>query len=76
MSSVLEYYGQYNPESTFDWTGLKSSKFGRTRRHFTPRDTLNSSNNTHNDRFINAINSQHLGYETFRVKTKSIEAIP
>lgn len=26
-----------------DWDGFKSSKFGRTRRHFMPRDTIRSS---------------------------------
>ena len=43
MSSVLDYYGQYNPESTMNWDGFKSSKFGRTRKHYTPRDTIHSS---------------------------------
>jgi hypothetical protein len=44
MSSVLDYYGQYNPESTLDWNGIKSSKFGKTRKYFLPRDSIRSSN--------------------------------
>ncbi len=44
MSTVLDYYGQYNPESNFDWKGLKSSKFAGTRKHFAPRDSFYSSN--------------------------------
>ena len=43
MPSTLDYYGQYNPESTMDWDGFKSSKFGRTRKHFMPRDIIRSS---------------------------------
>lgn len=40
MSSVMDYYGQYNPESTMDWQGFKSSKFGRTRKHFQPNNSI------------------------------------
>ena len=40
MSSVLEHYNPYTTDSNLAWDGLKSSKFGRTRIHFPPKDLI------------------------------------
>lgn len=40
MSSVLDHYNDYATNSKFDWQGLKSSRFGRTKLLLPPKDVI------------------------------------
>ena len=39
MPSALDHYNTYQTDSQFEWEGMKSSKFGKT-KFFLPRTDL------------------------------------
>jgi hypothetical protein len=75
MPSALDYYGQYNPESSMDWNGFKSNKFGRTRKHFMPKDTIRSSTPFYLSRSRHVSSLNQVGPQTLRIKTQPIKTV-
>jgi hypothetical protein len=43
MESLLKHNNLYSTESPFSWSGLSSSKFGRTRLNIPPKNDIKSS---------------------------------
>jgi len=75
MPSVLDYYGSYKPESTMEWNGAKSSKFGRTRRHIMARDTIRTSNRYLILRYGHAQLRDPVWPQTLWIKIKPVTAV-
>jgi len=75
MTTVLDYYSQYSPESNLEWDGIKCSKFGKTRKHFTPRDSIRSSTHYFILRSINPNIFYEYRKASFLIKSRSIKVI-
>ena len=41
MATAFDYYNPHSIDSQFEWEGLRSSKFGRTKAFMPKRDTIN-----------------------------------